>query len=196
MKNKVLTILAAVGFILSGTAQAVPCGWFGVAPSQQCQNGTGLIDSDTALNAGNYFGASNWTFLDRVNGIDDPNENVWDVRGASRGLPAGIITLADGLWSSYSVLAVSLQGAGGAYPIRAPASTPPVYWSLYQLVPDQLYYGWIYGATRSGYLQNVSNVTLYGIQATRVSEPGSLALVLLGITAITLAWRRRSVVTL
>ena len=184
MNNKLLGGLAAIGLLVSGVANAVPCGWFGVEPTQQCQNGTGQMDSQSLINGGSYFGASNWKFLDKVGGADRSNTEFWTVTGALRGLPSGTFSLANGLWDTYSMLAVSLQ-SNGAFPVGAPSSTQPVYWSLYQLIPGTYLYNWVYGATRSGFMQSVMNVTLYGVvRATSVTEPGSLALVLMGITGL------------
>lgn len=189
--------LAAIGLLLSGAVQAVPCGWYGVEPTANCVNGTGLIDSEATLNSGSYFGVSNWTLLDRVNGGDRSDTGVWTVSGAVRGLPAGTATLAGNIWDSYSTLAISLQSGGGAFPVGAPSATQPVYWSLYQLIPGTYLYNWVYGATRSGLLQNIMNVTLYGVAAsggaaiTSVAEPGTLSLMLMGMTAIGFAVIRR-----
>ncbi len=192
MNNKLLGGLAAIGLLVSGAASAVPCGWFGVEPTQQCQNGTGPIDSESLVNAGSYFGAKNWKFLDKVGANDLSNTDFWTVVGAHRGLPSGSFTLAGDIWDRYAMLAVSLQSTG-AWPTGASSSTPPVYWSLYQLIPGTYIYDWVYGATRSGFLRNVMNVTLYGVvRATSVTEPGSLALVLMGLGGLMLAVRRQA----
>ena len=197
MNNKFLGGIAAIGLLLSGAANAVPCGWFGVEPTHDCRNGLGQIDSEAAINAGGYFGASNWKYLDKVGGTDRSNPDFWNVTGALRGLPAGTFALAPGIWDTYSMLAVALQ-SNGAFPVGATTGSPPTYWSLYQLIPGTYLYNWVYGATRSGFLRNIMNVTLYGVYrpATSVSEPGSLALVLMGVTALMLASRRRKSVRL
>jgi hypothetical protein len=165
-----------------------------VEPSQQCQDGVTRQDSVDVLNANNYFGASNWEFLDRVdtNG-DRSNLDFWRVSGAARGLPSGSFKLAEGIWDKYKVLAVALKG-GGAYPVGSPVGTPAVNWSLYQLVNGQDLYDWVYGATRSGMLRNLFTITLYGIaRPVGVAEPMSLALLALGAGGLMLVLRRRPV---
>jgi hypothetical protein len=194
VNKKLLGGLAAVGLLLAGTANAVPCGWYGVEPSQQCRDGIGVQDSQDVINANSYFGVSNWQFLDRVDTHDDlSNPEFWQVTGAHRGLPAGSFTLADGIWNTYVKLAVALKG-GGAYPVGAPAGTPEVTWSLYQLVPGQSVYDWIYGATRSGMLRNLFTITLYGTvrSTTSIAEPGTIALLLVGAAALVLVSRKRA----
>jgi hypothetical protein len=196
VNNKLLGCLTIACLLLTGTAQAVPCGWFGVEPSAQCRDGTGIIDSAAAINAGEYFDVGNWQLLDRVDTHGDrSNLDFWRVTGAARGLPGGSFVLADGLWSQYTQLAVALKGAG-AWPVGAPADTPAVNWSLYSLVPGQNLYDWVYGATRSGVAQNLFVITLYGVAAagapTRVAEPGTIGLLLMGTVGVILASRRRS----
>jgi hypothetical protein len=196
VNKKFLGSFAAVGLLLAGTANAVPCGFFGVEPSAQCRDGTGIQDSVEIINAGGFFGVSNWQFLDRVDTHTDlSNQDFWRVVGAHRGLPAGSFALADGIWNTYSKLAVALKG-GGAYPVGAPADTPAVNWSLYQLVPGQSLYDWVYGATRSGILRNLFTITLYGVAGgvtpTSVAEPGTIGLLLIGAAALMLVGRRRS----
>lgn len=195
MNKKVLGCFAVLGLVLSSAASAVPCGYFGVAPSTQCQDGTGVLDSATVLNSGSYFSVSNWQLLDRADSQgDSANSDFWQVVGASSGLPGGAFQLADDLWTRYSTLAVSLAG-GGAWPVGSPAGTPAVNWSLYQLVPGQSLYFWVYGATRSGLLQNLYTITLYGVESalapTRVAEPATIGLVLFGAVAVGIIARRR-----
>ena len=118
MNMKLLGGLAALGLLLSGSANAVPCGDFGAAPSAQFRNGIGSQDSANALNDQRYFGANNWQFLDRADEISH-RHNEWTVIGAGGGLPGGLFWLADGIWDSYDKLAVALTGPG-AYPRGAP----------------------------------------------------------------------------
>jgi len=132
VNKKVLGCFAALGLLLSSVASAVPCGYFGVAPSSQCEDGTGVVDSATVLNSGSYFNVSNWQLLDRAGQGDSADGNFWQVVGAASGLPGGAFRLADDMWTRYSTLAVSLAG-GGAWPVGSPAGTPAVNWSLYQL---------------------------------------------------------------
>jgi hypothetical protein len=193
MNKKLLGGLAAIGLLMSGVANAVPCGWFGVEPSSQCQDGVTLQDSVGVLNGNSYFGSSNWQFLDRVDTQGDrSNTEFWRVTGAARGMPAGTFALANGIWNTYSKLAVALKG-GGAYPVGAPAGTPATTWSLYMLVPGQNLYDWVYGATRSGVLRNIFTITLYGIEGGRVAvtEPATLGLLLVGAAGMVLVLRRR-----
>lgn len=193
MKKNLLGGILAIGLLMAGAAQAVPCGWYGVEPSQQCRDGIGQQDSAAVINANSYFGVNNWQQLDRVDTLQDLSDPAfWRVVGAHRGLPAGTFTLADGIWNTYVKLAVALKG-GGAYPVGSPVGTPGVNWSLYQLVPGQSLYDWVYGATRSGMLRNLFTITLYGVvrSTTTVAEPGTLALLLIGGAALVLVSRRR-----
>lgn len=192
MNKKLLGGLAAIGLLLSGAANAVPCGWFGVEPSSQCQDGVTLQDSVDVLNNNSYFGSNNWQFLDRVDTRGDlSNQAIWKVVGAARGLPAGTFELVNSLWGTYSKLAVALKG-GGAYPVGAPAGTPETTWSLYMLVPGQNLYDWVYGATRSGVLRNLFTITLYGIdRRVAVVEPATFGLLLVGAAGLALAMTRR-----
>jgi hypothetical protein len=193
VNKKLLGSVAALGLLFAGSANAVPCGWFGVAPSSQCRDGTGVQDSAEVINAGGYFGTSNWQLLDRVDTHGDlSNPDFWSVKGAARGLPAGSFALAEGIWNSYSKLAVALKG-GGAWPVGAPAGTPEVNWSLYELPSGTSLYDWVYGQTRSGVPRNLFTITLYGIgrTVTTVAEPGTIALLLIGAAALGLASRRK-----
>jgi hypothetical protein len=193
VNKKILGSFAALGLLLAGSANAVPCGYYGVEPSAQCRDGTGMQDSAEVINAGAYFGVSNWQFLDRVDTDGDrSNLEFWQVTGAARGLPAGTFALATGIWDKYSKLAVALKG-GGAWPVGSPVGTPSVNWSLYQLMPGESLYDWVYGATRSGMLRNIFTITLYGIEGTRsVAEPGIIGLLLIGVAGLILVLRRRS----
>lgn len=193
MNKKLLGGLAAFGLLVSGAANAVPCGWFGVEPSRQCQDGVTLQDSVSVLNNNSYFGIGNWQFLDRVDTQGDrSNTDFWRVTGAARGLPSGTFELASGIWNTYSKLAVALKG-GGAWPVGSPAGTPEVTWSLYMLVPGQSLYDWVYGATRSGVLRNIFTITLYGVEGGRiaVTEPATLGLLLVGAAGLALVLVRR-----
>ncbi len=192
MNKKLIGGLMALGLLMAGSANAVPCGYYGVEPSSQCRDGTGIRDSAEVINAGGYFDVSNWELLDRVGGGDPSNVDFWRVSGAIYGLPAGTFTLASGIWDKYAQLSVALKGLG-AYPTGAPKGTPAVNWSLYQLIPGQSLYDWVYGATRSGLLQNVFTLTLYGVlRPTDVTEPGTLALFLVGAVALIMVGSRRS----
>lgn len=197
MNKKLLGGIAAIGLFLSGAANAVPCGYFGIEPSRQCQDGVTLVDSVQVLNDNSYFGISNWQFLDRVSTAGDlSNRDFWTVTGAVRGLPAGTFALADGMWSAWSKLAVALKGPG-AYAQNVTGPTPEVTWALYMLVPGQNLYDWVYGATRSGVLRGVYQVTLYGVErAVTVFEPATIGLLLIGATGLVLVNRRRSAVRL
>jgi hypothetical protein len=169
-------------------AMAVPCGYSGVLPSDQCRDGIAPADSADVLNAGSYFGAANWQMLDRIDTHTDLGDaGFWTVSGAHRGLPSGDFTLAEGIWAGYSKLAVALKGPG-AY---APGATQPVNWALYDLVPGTSRYSWQYGATPDGTLRNLLWITLYGVagQVTLVSEPATTWLLLLGLLLVVIALR-------
>jgi hypothetical protein len=195
VNKKLLGGFAAIGLLMAGAANAVPCGWYGIEPSQQCRNGIGVQDSAAVINDNSYFGANNWQFLDRVDTVADlSNTAFWTVVGAHRGLPAGTFTLADGIWNGYVKLAVALKGPGaypGPFPNGSPVGTPAVNWSLYQLMPGQSLYDWVYGATRSGLLRNLFTITLYGVTRPAVSEPGTIGLLLIGGMGLVLASRKR-----
>jgi hypothetical protein len=192
--------IAAIGLLVAGAANAVPCGSFGVAPSLNCRDGTGVQDSASLINTGSYFGANTWQLLDRVDRLGDgQNTDFWRVVGAAAGLPGGAFFLSAGIWNTYATLSVSLNGPG-AQPIGSPADTPVVNWSLYQLVPGSDAYGWIYGATRTASPLRLSSITLYGVLregVTRVTEPSTLTLLIIGAAGlIVMNYRRRSKVRL
>ncbi len=189
MKKQLFSLLAVLGLLAASTASAVPCGYYGIEPSGQCQDGVGHQDSESVINANAFLGFSNWQFLDRVNTTGDLSDRAfWRVTGAARGLPSGTFELAPGLWDQYWKLGVALKG-GGAY---APGGTEEVNWSFYQLVRGQNLYEWVYGATRSGMLRNLFTITLYGIvRPTSVTEPLTLVLVATGFAGLLLVAARR-----
>ncbi len=189
MKKQLLGVFAVLAILSSGSANAVPCGYYGIEPSGQCQDGIGARDSQDVLNSNAFLGFSNWQFLDRVDTQGDfSNRDFWRVTGAARGLPSGTFELAPGLWDQFWKLGVALKG-GGAY---APGGTEEVNWSLYMLVPGQNIYDWVYGATRSGMLRNLFTITLYGIvRPTSVAEPLTALLMVTGLGGMLLLVSRR-----
>ncbi|MBM4196933.1 MAG: hypothetical protein FJ197_07530 [Gammaproteobacteria bacterium] len=150
----------------------------------------GVLDSQAILNANNYFGSSNWQFLDRVDTSGDrSNRDYWRVVGALRGLPQGGFTLATGIWDQYWKLAVALKGPG-AY--AQDNTGTEVNWSLYMLPRGTNLYEWVYGATRSGVLRNLFAITLYGMtRPTSIAEPLTVFLMLTGVAGVVLLARRR-----
>ena len=173
--------------LVTRMAGAVPCGYSGVLPTNQCRDGIGMQDAADVLNSNSYFGTANWQFLDRIDTHSDLGDaNFWTVTGAHRGLPSGTFTLADGIWNGYSKLAVALKGPGAVGPAGNEVS-----WALYDLVPGTSVYSWEYRAAANGELRRLIWITLYGVAGpvTTISEPAMATLVLLGLLLMAIAMR-------
>lgn len=182
--NALRLSLATVTLVLAGTAQAVPCGGIltgGIAPSSDCRDGAAGDTSASAadLNAGNFFGSSSWSLLDSTS--DGVNNAYWSFLPSDpNGDNLGLFGLADGIWNSFSQLAVVLTGRGGAF-------DSDIKWSAYLLPENWDTYGWTYD-----YVHKLGSASLFGVARTvSVPEPGAIALVLAGFGGIAVALRRR-----
>jgi hypothetical protein len=182
-----LGLLAVVGLAAGGAANAVPCSPAvlsgGILPSVACKDGpSGDVSPGAAdLNAGFYFGSNTWSLLDTT--ADGVDSAVWSFSGGNpNGRRLGTFHLASGLWGNFSKLAVVLNGPGGLW-------DDDTRWSAY-LLPKGYdgVYGWTYD-----FVHRLRNASIYGVEGrtVSVSEPASLAIVLLALGAATLVLRRR-----
>lgn len=81
------------------------------------------------------------------------------------------------LWNIYDSIALGFKFGGGNVADN---------WFVYEIQPEVRNGEWSYFGTGDG----LSNVAAYGIKATSVPEPGTLALLSLGIVGLLLARRR------
>lgn len=193
-------VAALGGLAMMGPANAVPCGAFdthggikvgatdlGIS-SASCKDGWGTTknqqnnDSVGAMNAGNYFGISEWTELNKVPDAS-LNTSLWSFSPSLvDGQKNGSFTLADGIWSLYSSLAVVLKDGGSTL-------DKDIKWSAY-LLPNGILgtYDWSYDNVKG-----ISHITLYGVPGGTVTvpEPAALVVFIVALGGMTLVLRRR-----
>ncbi len=189
MKIRLSVTIAALGVLVSGYANAVPCGTYdtygGVQQATTCQNAPSGNANDTVadLNDGNYFGYNDWQLLTSTGDQGGTGSDYWTGIPASGGVRSGTFQLVSGIWDDFASLVVVLRDGGSWHDSRYK-------WAAYLLPEDFLgTYNWSY----DGGHKALSRMTLYGRLPPPVAEPASFALVLTGLAGLAyLRWRRQS----
>ncbi|MHB8765720.1 MAG: PEP-CTERM sorting domain-containing protein [Deferrisomatales bacterium] len=193
-----LACLLAGGAALDAPpAQGATCGVGTVLPSSQCTEGLSgfTADSAGALDAGRFFGLSDWVLLQKLEDFDEATDRWVSVPGALAigltAVPALVDDLRTGgwafdpdVWDAYGSVAVVLKGGsnGGAK------------WAAFALEPGTAAGTWDTGR------KALSHLSVYGAAPVPppvppsplpVPEPGTLALVAAGLLGL-VGWLRRA----
>lgn len=176
MNKYLFVVVGILGLTLGGYANAVPCGEGGVTPSGACFDGA-VDDSNESLAEVNALTGMTWIELEKV---DPPtathSSSFWsgDFLGTE-----GSFDLAAGFWDTYSDALVVLNDG---------RTSVDIFWSAYELVSGTTAYTWVFGEGKS-----LSHATLFVKMGddTRLSEPGTLGLLMIGFLAAGAARRRR-----
>jgi hypothetical protein len=195
MKSKILAIVAVA--LLAGpmAAQAFPispqtCGQFSADPALSCAGGPGQVEDTAAVGA--LYPPDNWNYIDKDEGPGETDDDFFLTDAAFGTIDYGttmdgFFFISSSLLSTYDQFVLVLKG-GNLDPRWAAFDIDVA--SLVDGTADG-FAGYFYGAWSTA-RNGLSHSTLFGRgESVQVPEPGTLALLGLGLAGLGLARRRK-----
>ncbi|MDF0749918.1 PEP-CTERM sorting domain-containing protein [Marinobacter sp. 71-i] len=177
------------GLMLSGTAMAAPIicsdptiNHMSMDDSQASaclDSGLGNIQGDNAVQDPFLSGVgTDYQFIEKSEGASNPTTMYSLEYAGSNG--TGTWEFDSSLWGDFGTIALGFKFGGGNQPDN---------WFVYELVPGVSSGNWAFNLPLDGG-DGLSHMNLYGKNSVQVPEPGTLALLGLGIIGLTLARRK------